>query len=1377
MQPSADAAQTRLAQGHHIPRNLLLKLLKVRQIPPATLAVWVDVLNRRDPVYALQQLGLLESASAGMPDIGLVGRGAGRAGAQGAAEVDCPDWLYLSLPALVSDHAHVPYLVSQLLSPRFARMSEEHRGLFAARCVQHFIKVRHYVALRETVEWIAYSSPDDTAALTSSRSFERLLAALASERVRANTLAATPLHVLRPLVDLIVATMHARSVPRTLGTYLPLLSNKLIPREPREAMRLVVEMAQAGHAPHKDVLLRVVGVMARSGEFTSAAELLDEIRALRRERDEARAWVTQARREDAPLDKRGVLEDDRAQGEEDEEEEFVQEDEEAVQHRELRRVKELRLDGGLRQEAAALAVKPPRYSLEFLADDSDAPPSAVSPPAPSTPPGSSSPSPNFGHDIYATTQLLDPTFSRPYFQTLIDYTLGSGRAISFPEPPFRFDGVAWTNLFRMAASQPDIPAETLVTVADAVEQAANSPDLRAASAGSARAYRPPAPSIRIYTILLRALHQRNENRAALDLWRSLDAREFQPDGHMLDALVRVLCALGRDEAALRLLEFFGVVRNRDDKVVIPTLTPSRPPRQRTLRGGTVRLDVVPFNVLLAHYNRTGAHERVYALWGRLEERYGVRPDAATLSIVLDAARFAGVAAGRATGWTAGALDDVALGRRAGAGLGAGSGAAVDDRWGGRPAHKLVEEFIWRDVLEANWQDADVRNPVHRTAAQKGASLAGWLADKLGRAGASARDDASAVDAENSQERTLTAASGQDLARPRGWYPFATTLSPTPPAHPHLYPNDRVFRSLIQLVGTHSHLRDIPLVLAWMRRARVRPSRWTLCLAMAYIDGDAGIRPQQSVGAMLPFSKNAVLATGVAIWSGAQVALVNAHMSPWLPSMYGVGPNWAYDAGNPVEPIGPDLQNQDDWWFRGPKYRALKPQGGAVTDLPAGGSIDIEIACHVAWTSYGVTPTDPNAELSACPDNYGAYHTGDPAGPLEDSLLSGCALAIADKDDIEKVGWDDLTVFSVNHNCVRQKVTSFEVPEQMPACTGDKCICAWLWLANTGTANFYMTAFDCRTTDVDASLARPILPPVDPVFCPASDKTCKPATGAKRPLYAYNQPTNVKTWSNANRPGYHADWSFPNDGPQNDIFDLSGTASPASSAANSTSSSAGSQLASSPSSIGGTRSSAPADATSVSDSAVTTDSPASSISTAKTRSWTRTRTRASMSKPVAVLAASPESATIAEATTTLSTLLPSSSSIETANSSTTAALSSTTANSSMTDALSPTMAANSTTSSSSRRYSHTKRPAHHHLSNHRNNHRIGDIVSAIGDVLKNSSATAEPSGASANAEVGTAAKLSLRNLERRSATSDGARTSGMASLAGVFVFTLALVALQ
>ncbi|GAA6060878.1 hypothetical protein JCM10212_000161 [Sporobolomyces blumeae] len=274
-------------------------------------------------------------------------------------------------------------------------------------------------------------------------------------------------------------------------------------------------------------------------------------------------------------------------------------------------------------------------------------------------------------------------------------------------------------------------------------------------------------------------------------------------------------------------------------------------------------------------------------------------------------------------------------------------------------------------------------------------------------------------------------------------------------------------------------------------------------------------------------------------------------------MYGVGQDWAYEAGNPVDPIGPDVATRDAWWFRGPAYRALKPQNESVMILPAGGKVDIEIACHVAHTSYGVSPSNLSDPLAACPGNSGAFHSGVPDEPIDDSLLSGCALAIADKDELDQVGWDDLAVFSVNQRCVRDRYTPFEVPSRMPACSGKKCICACsrddltnrtiplrldinrldidddlLRLANRGTGNFYMTAFDCAVEPGRAP-AR-ILPVVDPEFCPSSNSSCTRTKGAKRPLYAYNSPSNVVWQGNDHRPGYHDEWSFV-DGPQEDIF--------------------------------------------------------------------------------------------------------------------------------------------------------------------------------------------------------------------------------------------------
>ncbi|KAL8277974.1 hypothetical protein RQP46_009606 [Phenoliferia psychrophenolica] len=255
-----------------------------------------------------------------------------------------------------------------------------------------------------------------------------------------------------------------------------------------------------------------------------------------------------------------------------------------------------------------------------------------------------------------------------------------------------------------------------------------------------------------------------------------------------------------------------------------------------------------------------------------------------------------------------------------------------------------------------------------------------------------------------------------------------------------------------------------------------------------------------------------------------------------------GRSW-FSPSDPVAPIGPNLATQDEWWFRGPAFRAAGPLDGQVTELPAGTTIMMEVSCDVAWTSYGWRTTVPGSALDACPGpNAGVFHSGDPhSAILDDSILSGCALAIANVDDISLVTQDNLVVFSVQPNCVKQKETTFDIPAMMPACTGEKCICGWFWLTNVGMANFFMTGFDCNVTNVNPA-ATAISAPQDPVFCMPGNTTCQLTTGAKRPLYAYNSPTNCAwpEWENpadfnSHRPGYHSFWSFEN-GAQNDIFE-------------------------------------------------------------------------------------------------------------------------------------------------------------------------------------------------------------------------------------------------
>jgi hypothetical protein len=116
-----------------------------------------------------------------------------------------------------------------------------------------------------------------------------------------------------------------------------------------------------------------------------------------------------------------------------------------------------------------------------------------------------------------------------------------------------------------------------------------------------------------------------------------------------------------------------------------------------------------------------------------------------------------------------------------------------------------------------------------------------------------------------------------------------------------------------------------------------------------------------------------------------VRYASAHMTMFTESMY----NFDYSAGEPNIPIGPGLEGVSSWWFRGPETRAAKPKQGNVTELTAGKTLRLEIACHIAFTSFGDKTTDPSDPTSACPQNPGAYHAGPDTSVVDHSFLSGC----------------------------------------------------------------------------------------------------------------------------------------------------------------------------------------------------------------------------------------------------------------------------------------------------------------------------------------------------------------------------------------------------
>ncbi|GAA6001154.1 hypothetical protein JCM10207_007435 [Rhodosporidiobolus poonsookiae] len=264
------------------------------------------------------------------------------------------------------------------------------------------------------------------------------------------------------------------------------------------------------------------------------------------------------------------------------------------------------------------------------------------------------------------------------------------------------------------------------------------------------------------------------------------------------------------------------------------------------------------------------------------------------------------------------------------------------------------------------------------------------------------------------------------------------------------------------------------------------------------------------------------------------AAVHAHMSPWLPSMYG---NWAlYPELNPVDPLGPGW-SYDEWWFRGPATRAAVPEDGEVAELPAGGTFSMEIACGAYYTTmFG---SDPNGNV-AC-DDPGPYHADPVALEVKHEWLAGCALGIADVMHPDDANPDNFVVFSVQKECVWTRNTTFAVPARMPACTGEWCICGWLWQPQTGTGNSYHTGFRCKVTGSPPD-ATPIAPPVDPAWCEFEPDEC--TKGAKKMLIVFNEPTNIyMEFPSDNRPRYDETWRWATspfrglffDGPQDDIF--------------------------------------------------------------------------------------------------------------------------------------------------------------------------------------------------------------------------------------------------
>jgi len=267
-----------------------------------------------------------------------------------------------------------------------------------------------------------------------------------------------------------------------------------------------------------------------------------------------------------------------------------------------------------------------------------------------------------------------------------------------------------------------------------------------------------------------------------------------------------------------------------------------------------------------------------------------------------------------------------------------------------------------------------------------------------------------------------------------------------------------------------------------------------------------------------------------------------HMSIFLPSM------WGFQQGNinddwPVQP----LQNLNfvDWWMHGPKSINDPPPANAITQLPAGGTIDFEIGGSKEVTSYGRGLWHPPGKSARTPPSNPWYQEWYLANIHSDRRgdVAGCSLGIVYKSRIEDVKPTDFVIMSVVKDCIARSLQAFDIPF-LPACPNGLCICSWFWIHNSsgGTDQMYMTPFQCNVSNPSK---RVIGIPVPPVRCDGQP-SCRlfpnwgnRTTVCRKPLapmyWAQNEGNNMANPTNAQcAPIYSKEYGYP-DGAQHQIF--------------------------------------------------------------------------------------------------------------------------------------------------------------------------------------------------------------------------------------------------
>ncbi|KAI0346057.1 hypothetical protein BDW22DRAFT_1342339 [Trametopsis cervina] len=269
-------------------------------------------------------------------------------------------------------------------------------------------------------------------------------------------------------------------------------------------------------------------------------------------------------------------------------------------------------------------------------------------------------------------------------------------------------------------------------------------------------------------------------------------------------------------------------------------------------------------------------------------------------------------------------------------------------------------------------------------------------------------------------------------------------------------------------------------------------------------------------------------------ASAILPLASAHVAVFHKAAWGMNVtqgSFSYD-NRAVTPLANMPFSQ--WWFHG--HLSYPPPPNEFVQLPAGGSVNLQLAKDIGltdicpWGPGGCTKVDNN--LAFGNDNSITIH----ANNIQD--VTGSAIAIAYKSDVNDVKPEDFVIISTVRQSPWYLNNQFDIPDELPACPNNKCICAWFWIhaADSGSEQMYMTGFQCQVTGNTGS--KPIGKPGLARRCGADGS--KPATpsnctvGPVNPMYWYQAEGNNFFEGTYSPPLYNDLYGFPG-GKQQNLF--------------------------------------------------------------------------------------------------------------------------------------------------------------------------------------------------------------------------------------------------